>query len=354
MSKLVYFIVPISLLLGGMTLLNSRDLSDHPDLRSISGHLTVMSAEPPSDLNFCDQRVPLENFDVKERVDRELQRNVYYHSSTVLLLKRMARYHDQFLQILKENEIPEDFLYLSVAESGLSNAISPVGAKGFWQFMRPTGKHYGLEISETVDERFHPEKATQAAANYLNDLYKQFGDWSLVAASYNMGPSGVKRAMRVQEVDNYFDLHLNRETSAYLFRILAFKTIMEQPYQYGFHVNNPYKPVPYYAVSVSKSIANLAAFAKENGSTYRMLKIMNPWLISTRLTVQPGKTYEIRFPLNDDLLANEMAIDDQLPEAEDRIEDIQPDTTVKRALIGTKNSIPDSIPLLPKAAPVGR
>ena len=346
MSKLVYFIVPISLLLGSITLLNSRSLSDHTDLLTISGHLTVMSAEPPADLNFCDQRVPQENFDVKERIDKELQRNVYYHSSTVLLLKRMGRYRDIFLQILKENEVPEDFLYLSVAESALSNAISPVGAKGFWQFMRPTGKHYGLEISETVDERFHPEKATQAAASYLKDLHKQFGDWSLVAASYNMGPSGVKRAMRNQEVDSYFDLHLNKETSAYLFRILAFKTIMEQPYQYGFHVNNPYKPVPYYAVTVSENIPNLAAFARKNGSTYRMLKLMNPWLVASSLTVKDGKTYEIRFPLANDLHASEMAVDDQAPEKEDKIEEIQPDTTTGPALIETHNSIPDSIPLL--------
>lgn len=303
MSKLSYFIVPILIVIAGASILNSSEtpqtahLNQLSGLHRISNHLTVISAETPEDLNFCGERVPTENFDVKERMDKELQRNVYYHSSTVLLLKRYGRYYETFTNILKEQGIPEDMFFLSVAESGLSNAVSPVGAKGFWQFMPATARHYDLELSGTVDERFHPEKATYAATEYLIDSYKRFGDWTLVAASYNMGPAGVSRAMRRQEVDNYYDLHLNRETSAYVFRILAFKTIMSTPYRYGFNVDNAYEPIPYREVEVKGNIDNLAAFAKKHGSNYRMLKLLNPWLIADHLVGAPEKTYKIRFPL---------------------------------------------------------
>lgn len=318
MSKLSYFIVPLLIVIAGASILSSSETPQNAHLNQLSGlhrisnHLTVISAETPEDLNFCGERVPTENFDVKERMDRELQRNVYYHSSTVLLLKRHGRYYETFTNILKEQGIPEDMFFLSVAESGLSNAVSPVGAKGFWQFMPATARHYGLELSGTVDERFHPEKATYAATEYLKDSYKRFGNWSLVAASYNMGPGGVSRAMRNQEAESYYDLHLNKETSQYVFRILAFKTIMNTPYRYGFNVNDTYEPIPYREVEVKGNISNLAAFAKKNGSNYRMLKLLNPWLIADNLVAEPGKTYSIRFPLNpDEVKAYEMEITDR-------------------------------------------
>lgn len=318
MSKLSYFIVPLLIVIAGASILSSSETPQNAQLNQLSGlhrisnHLTVISAETPVDLNFCGERVPTENFDVKERMDKELQRNVYYHSSTVLLLKRYGRYYETFANILKEQGIPKDMFFVSVAESGLSNAVSPVGARGFWQFMPATAVHYDLELSGTVDERYHPEKATYAATEYFKDSYKRFGDWALVAASYNMGPAGVSRAMRKQDVDSYYDLHLNKETSAYVFRILAFKTIMNTPYRYGFNVNNAYEPIPYRQVEVKGNIGSLSAFARKNGSNYRMLKLLNPWLIADNLVGEPGKIYSIRFPLNPEkVMAYEMQITDR-------------------------------------------
>jgi hypothetical protein len=350
MSKLSYFIVPLLIVIAGASILNSHETPQNAQLSQISGlhrlsnHLTVISAEAPEDLNFCGERVPTENFDVKERMDRELQRNVYYHSSTVLLLKRYGRYYETFSNILEEQGIPEDMFFLSVAESGLSNAVSPVGAKGFWQFMPATARHYGLELSGTVDERYHPEKATYAATEYFKDSYKRFGNWSLVAASYNMGPAGVSRAMRRQEVDNYYDLHLNKETSQYVFRILAFKTIMNTPYRYGFNVNNAYEPIPYREVEVQGNISNLASFAKKNGSTYRMLKLLNPWLISDHLVAQEGKTYSIRFPLNpDEVMAYEMEITDRNQKEEVVVDSLSVGDSVEIEVAVSDSISPDTI-----------
>lgn len=311
MSKLIYFLIPLGIIITGITLLNYQKSTWANDMKFISGHLQVISAEPPADLTFCDSPVPLDNFDVRERLDRELQRYVYFHSSTILQIKRAHRYNAIFKRILRENDIPEDFFYMAMAESALSNVTSPKGARGFWQFMKGTALQYGLEISETVDERYFPEKSTRAACRYLNDSYKQFGDWSLVAASYNMGAGGVAKAVRRQKKNNYYDLHLNSETSRYLFRILAYKIIMERPANYGFNLSKrqKYKPVPYRTVSVNENIEDLVQFALDNGSSYRMLKIMNPWLISDRLEVAPDKSYTLRFPKSTNIYPDELLAD---------------------------------------------
>jgi len=277
------------------------------DLKYVSEHLTVISAEPPPDLHFCGERVPLENFDVKERLDQELQRNVYYHSSTIMMIKRASRYRDEILRTLRENGVPDDFFYLALAESGLTNAVSPRGARGVWQFMQSAGKHYGLEISETVDERYHVEKATKAACGYLKDAFRKFNNWTLTAASYNMGEPRLLKAIARQNVSSYYDVHLNRETSKYVFRILAIKCIVENPARYGFSIRNTYQPVRYYTVDVSNTISDLAAFASKNGSNYRMIKIMNPWLTASRLANKSGKKYKVRFPTNPNMYAGEVA-----------------------------------------------
>ena len=228
----------------------------------------------------------------------------------LLTFKRVNRYRDQFFNILEEQGIPRDFFYLAIAESHLSNAVSPVGAKGFWQFVESTGRQYGLEISLTVDERFHPEKAAYAASRYLYDNYSQFKSWILVAAAYNMGPSGLSRAMKAQDKVSYFELDLNKETSNYLYRILALKYILEQPERYGFNIHNDqlYQPLSYRKVRVTENIPDLVTFAKSNGSSYKEMKIMNPWLISNHLEVLPGKTYEIRFPVKSGFKAFELAV----------------------------------------------
>ncbi len=261
---------------------------------------TIKSIPIDKAFSFAGEKVPVDNFDVYERLDRELLRNAYYHSSTVMSLKRSKRFFPVIENILAENGVPEDFKFLAVAESDLSNAVSPAGAKGVWQFLKNTGKAFDLEINHEVDERYHLEQSTQAACNYLKQLKNKFGSWTLAAAAYNMGETKLKREMNVQRMDNYFDLNLNQETSRYVFRILALKEIMSNPKDYGFMIeeNEKYAVLDNFkTIDISEGVANWGDFAKEHGTTYRMLKVYNPWLISSSLTNKSKKTYKIRIPI---------------------------------------------------------
>lgn len=310
-SKLLYLLIPILGLAFGSFFQNpSQSSSSQQNLKHISGHLSVINFGAPSSLNFAGEEVPLQNAQIKQKLDREIARNVKYYSGSLLTMKRANRYRDTFLKILRAKGVPEDFFYLAVAESNLANASSPVGAQGFWQFMENTALEYGLEISATVDERYHPEKSTHAAANYLLASYRQFNNWALVAAAYNMGGPGLQRVMDQQTAKNYYGLNLNRETARYMYRILGFKCIIDQPDRYGFTFEEKdlYQPIPYKVVKVSENIDDLRTFAQQNGSTYQILKNMNPWLISDHLEVKPGKVYEVRFPLKGEIHANELLL----------------------------------------------
>ena len=249
--------------------------------------------------SFAGKELPLDNFDVRERLDLELMRNAYFHRNTLLLLKRRGRYFPTIERVLREEGVPDDLKYLAAAESTLGDVSSPAGAKGVWQFMAPTGRAFGLEINDEVDERFHLEKATRAAAAYLKDYYRQFGDWNKVAAAYNMGGPNLRKWLERQRAEELFDLDINDETMQYLFRIVALKTIMEKPENFGYHVgvSDEYPTLDSFrTVRVTTSQSNLGDFAHREGTTYRMLKLYNPWLVSGSLTVRPGKTYEIKIP----------------------------------------------------------
>jgi len=259
----------------------------------------VRSVDLTGPFTFAGEELPVDNFDVRERLDHELLRNAYFHRNTILLLKRRARFFPTIERILAEEGVPDDLKYLAVAESGLSNATSVAGAKGVWQFMTPTGRGFGLEINGEVDERYHLEKATRAACKYLKDYHKQFEDWRWVAAAYNMGGPNVKKWRSRQRAESVFDLDINSETMAYLFRIVALKTILQDPNAFGYEIDaaDNYPPLDSYkTITVSKSIANLGDFAEENGTSYRMLKVYNPWLVSGSLTVSKGNSYEIKIP----------------------------------------------------------
>ncbi len=248
---------------------------------------------------FCGEELPTENFDVRERLDRELTVNTYWHSSTILSIKSTMRYFPIMDRILEEEGVPADLKYIAVAESALRNAVSPVGAKGIWQFMKGTGQEYGLEINDEVDERYHLEKSTRAAARYLRSLRNRYGDWYLAAAAYNMGGGNLNRNMRNQRAETYFELNLNQETSRYVFRLVAIKEILENPRAFGFYLEREdYYPVldDYRVVEVDGSVDNWGDFAAEHGTTYRLLKVYNPWLIDHELTNRSGKVYEVRVP----------------------------------------------------------
>ena len=260
--------------------------------------LSAVSFEVPKEAAFAGEPVPMKIADVKERLDKELQSNIYFHSNTIFLMKRASRWLPQIQEILRANDIPDDFKYLPLIESNLLNVTSPKEAVGYWQILKTSGKEFGLEISDEVDERYDPLKATQAACKYLKQAYSKFGSWTLVAASYNRGMGGMQRAIDDQKVDNYYDLFLNDETSRYVFRIIAIKEIINNPVKYGFRINpkHLYAEEPLKFVEVNESIKDLVAFAKEHGTNYKLLKRHNPWLREDRLTVKKGRKYKIAIP----------------------------------------------------------
>jgi len=264
----------------------------------IAHHAVLASPPIPANLDFCGEPVPLHDPDVRERLDFELVQNVYWHSMTIMCLKRANRYKETAIKILKENGIPEDFFYLMVAESGVSNATSTAGAQGYWQFMPETGLSYGLEINASIDERNDEIKSCYAACNYLNKSYQRYKNWTLAAASYNAGSGAIDYCMNTQGVDNYYDLYLNKETARYVYRILAYKIIMQNPEAYGFKFfpGDKYEEQNLRTITVNYTIPDLIAFAKQNGTTYKMVRVLNPWIKGSSLPNPTGKTYNIKLP----------------------------------------------------------
>ncbi|MBN1187346.1 MAG: lytic transglycosylase domain-containing protein [Bacteroidales bacterium] len=270
----------------------------------------------PDSLTFADEEVPLQNIDVREALDKELLVNTYWQSHTILLIKRANKYFPIIEPILKQQGLPNDFKYLAVAESDLTNAISPSNAVGVWQFLEATGKEYGLEIGNEVDERYHLEKSTIAACKYFRESYAKYKNWTLVAASYNMGKNGLDQQLEKQLQDSYYDLLLNDETSRYVYRILALKLILTNPVHYGFKIDNTdmYNEIPSYEVEIDSSIENIAEFAKVYNTNYKIIKKLNPWLRNSALKVEPGEKYTIKIPLENGRIHQMM--ESHLPESD--------------------------------------
>nr|WP_321233140.1 lytic transglycosylase domain-containing protein [uncultured Psychroserpens sp.] len=258
----------------------------------------VYALSVPEDLNFAGEAIPLEDPDILERMDRELLVNTYWQSNGLLMFKRAEKYFPIIEPILKKNGIPEDFKYLAVIESGLTNAVSPAGARGVWQIMPVTGRENGLEINKNVDERYNLEKATEVACKYLLKSKAQLGSWTLAAAAYNAGRAGVSKRLREQGVSSYYDLLLGEETGRYLFRIVALKEILSHPKQYGFNFTSEdlYKTIPTYKVEVDTVVTDFTKFAQRYGINYKILKIHNPWLREPKLNNKSRKKYFIEIP----------------------------------------------------------
>ncbi|MGB1988831.1 MAG: transglycosylase SLT domain-containing protein [Flavobacteriales bacterium] len=302
MKKHIPLIATIVVLLSIMSIF-SFSSKEHAEnisvLNSLKEKYTIFAIpKPSSTIYFANERVPLENPDIWERYDKELLKNTYWQSNTLLLHKRAAKYFPVIEPILKKNNLPDDFKYLALIESGLENVTSPAGAKGFWQIMKSTAKEFNLEVNSEVDERYHIEKSTQAACDFLNSAKEKFGSWTLAAAAYNMGRSGLLKQMNRQKSYTYYDLLLNNETSRYVFRILAIKEIIEHPKKYGFQFRTEdlYENIPTYEVMVDTSISSWADFSKEYGINYKILKLHNPWLRESYLTNKLKKKYYIEIP----------------------------------------------------------
>ncbi|WP_298263295.1 lytic transglycosylase domain-containing protein [uncultured Lutibacter sp.] len=258
----------------------------------------IRALKIPQNLEFAGERVPIEKEDIRERVDRELLVNTYWQSNGLLLFKRAHKYFPIIEPILKKNGIPNDFKYLAVIESGLQNVTSPAGAKGFWQIMRNTARENGLEVNNNVDERYHLEKATQVACKYLKDAKEHFGSWTMAAAAYNAGKSGIARKVEQQKVTDYYDLLLAEETKRYIPRMVAVKEILSNPKKYGFIFDEEdlYKLEPIKLIEVDSAITDIAQFSKELGINYKILKLHNPWLRENHLNNKSGKLYQIKVP----------------------------------------------------------
>lgn len=249
--------------------------------------------------DFAGEALPLNNFDAVERLDRELLVNSYWHSSTVLNIKNSRRFFPIMEPILAEEGVPDDFKYVAVIESNLRNATSPAGAKGLWQFMKGSATGFGLKITSEVDERYHVEKSTRAACQLIKRYHKRFGNWTDAVAAYNIGETRFARERERQKMSSYYDMNFGSETGRYVFRILAVKEILSAPQDFGFYLEDEdyYKPMSDYRIlKVDKSIPNLGQFAQEKGTTYRMLKVYNPWLIASSLTVRAGQSYDLKLP----------------------------------------------------------
>lgn len=263
---------------------------------SFNDHYNIFALPIASELYFAGEAVPLHQPEVLERYDRELLVNTYWQSSTLLMLKRANRWFPVIEPILAAHGVPDDFKYLALIESNLMNVVSPAGATGFWQILQGTARDLGLEVNNYVDERYHVEKATAAASKYLLDAKERYGSWTMAAAAYNIGNSRLRRIIENQRVDNYYDLHLNEETARYVFRILAVKTIFEDPAASGFHFRDEdlYPPLSFRTAYVDSTINDLVDFAFQHNMTYKELRWLNPWLRSYELPNRSRKMYEIK------------------------------------------------------------
>jgi hypothetical protein len=276
-----------------------REFREVPEASSSDTLYNIQSFKLPDEVIFAGERMPLENFDTRESLEREILTSAYRHSSTILIIKRANRYLPMIEKILKENNIPDDFKYLVAAESDYSNMVSPVGATGFWQIMPETGKEQGMEINTVVDERYHVEKSTKFACDFFRKSYEKYGSWTLAAASYNGGRGRMDEQIGIQKQNNYYDLLLAEETARYIFRAVAYKLLITDPEAYGFDLGKEdlYPELKYYEVKVDTAVSDFSDFANHFGTNYKMLKFLNPWLRKPYLTPKANKTYLIKIPV---------------------------------------------------------
>lgn len=291
MNKIFHAILLASVLIPAPT---AEILASHPTPLA-----AVRNPKVPKKMSFAGQEIDLDRIDMFERFDRELTSMAYTHGNTLLTIKRANRYFPAMAPILKEEGLPQDLLYLACIESNLNpRALSGAKAAGFWQFMPATGRDYGLEVNEYVDERYDLEKSTRAACRYLKNAYKKYGNWESAAASYNGGPGRISSELSSQQAESAFDLWLVDETTRYMFRLLAMKKIMEHPADYGYIISADqlYQPLEYKVIEVSGPVADWATWAKENGTDYRTVREHNPWIRARSLPNKTGKTYLVKIP----------------------------------------------------------
>jgi hypothetical protein len=306
-KKHFYFLgIAVLFLVVSQLFMYSTDLNSEDELHQQQFNMKygIFAIVQPESLNFAGEEIPICSSEIWERVDKQLLKNTYWQSNTMLYFKKAHKYFPVIEPILKQYNLPDDFKYLAVIESGLDNVISPSGAAGFWQILKGTGREYGLEVNSAIDERYNLEKATVVACEYLQEAYNKFGNWTMAAASYNMGKNGARRKIEEQSSNNYYNLYLNSETSQYVFRIIAIKEIMQNPRKYGFMFRDKdlYTMPNYKTIEVDSTITNLSDFAKSHNVNYKLLKQFNPWLRAKSLPDKSRKKYILKIPINTGLM----------------------------------------------------
>jgi membrane-bound lytic murein transglycosylase D len=288
-----------AIFLGGV-LLSTLSFTNNQNITGMPERMPSLNQpfNMPDKLDFAGEPVPLSNFDTRESLDKEMLVNGYWQSRTLMVLKKSKRYFETIEPILKKYGIPDDFKYLAMAESGFENAVSPAKAVGVWQILESTAKEYGLEVNTVVDERYDLAKSTEVACKYLLESYNKFGSWTMAAATYNVGRLGLENQVSKQKTNIYYDLLLNEETARYVFRLIAHKLITENPSEYGFHIEEDeyYPVIASHEVTVDKEIENIAVFASENSTNYKIIKQFNPWLRQNYLPDHASKLYQITIP----------------------------------------------------------
>ncbi|HEU4716808.1 MAG TPA: transglycosylase SLT domain-containing protein [Bacteroidia bacterium] len=294
----LFVIVTFAFILNLIALSLSGNRTDTDFRNAFLSHYKFNGVTLPKDMNFCGEAVPLDDFTVREELEKQLMLIAFNQPSTMLLNKKAARWFPVIEPILKKNGVPEDFKYIAIIESGLVNSPDQPKAGGFWQLQIPVAQYYGLEVNDEVDERFNIEKSTDAACKCFLDAYRHYHSWTLAAASYDMGMGALDKMIDKQKTSDYYQLFLNEETSQYVYRLLAFKEIITRPKSYGYSLkpSQLYAPIPVHNVKVDSSVSDLAAFAVKKGSTYKILKLLNPWLLKSSLTNPAHKTYYFQFP----------------------------------------------------------
>jgi membrane-bound lytic murein transglycosylase D len=299
--KIIKTAIITTIALSGLLFIVQGFIGVTSNRKEAAGSSYNVNSQPyrlPDSISFAGEKMPLENIDTRESLEREIIITAYRHSSTIMIIKRAPRYFPVIEKILKEYNIPDDFKYLAVAESDLSNQVSPVGATGFWQIMTETGKEEGMEINTEVDERYNIERSTRFACEYFLKSYAKYGNWTLAAASYNGGRKGIDDQIEIQHENKYYDLLLTEETARYIFRAVAYKLIISDPMAYGFDISKKdlYPEMRYTEVKVDTAVSDFSNFAKKFGSNYKILKLLNPWLRKSYLTNKTGKVYLIKIP----------------------------------------------------------
>lgn len=294
-------IVTLALLLGSTTSCKAstqgESTSDRSDIE-----VDIKVPALPHKVEFAGEGMPIDRFDVRERLEEDLSVTLYMHSRTLRTLRGAHRYFPAIEAKLKEAGLPDDMKYITMAESSLNpNARSSVGAAGLWQLMPGTARDGGLEVNDNVDERYNVEKATTVAIKYLKTAYTKLGSWTLAAASYNVGIAGITRRQASQNgIKNYYDLFLPEETMRYVHRITAFKLVYEDPEFYGIFIDDDqyYQPFSYKEVDVSGANISWSKVAADNGTTYQMLRVLNPWIRTYKHANTAGKRYKVKVPID--------------------------------------------------------